>query len=653
MPLRKSHKPQRPYEAYQPYEQQYRTAGQAQSESAAAAVAQLWSVGPHLAIAADPPDAPGQALNALGSVSEVKDALLVLVATPDGGPVLRDCLPRLTQIAGERGADRLVLAASGLAAKPASPTGRRPAQRVAATTGLTVVAPDGVVRLSDEGVLRVGGPADAAWWTCPANGEPTLFGPEWPPLEPEWFGPAEWTVESTHAGLWIRPPGPDAALDVPAEIWVQVPSLVSRMAGDWRRKGIWIGFGPPPEIDAYPDGSESEPTIELPDLPLVEPTLELESAFEPDLSPVLEPVPSPVPVRVPVPTPTPEPEPARIAEPVLISEPTPAPEPTSVPEPEPAPIPEPVSDPEPVPTASAVRTASVVPTAFAEPAASVEPVDSIVPVEPVDSAVPTEPAVPKTPTVQRPPVPRRDNCSTEDRNVLRDALGPAYIRLAARTDHVVTRLPGLRTVPRDEVRPELAAVLLHHTDAKQPADREALAAAARAGTTDPVLAAYLSCLTAGLRRLPSHQGMVLLGGHPADGTLDEFTPGIVLHEPAPISALPAEDVYLGAPVEFAVWSTTGHRTNLFGAAGEEPEVVFQPGTSFRVLEVTAASEETNGVTRILLREADPTTHERADELDVRALRRMRPLLDRRSAIPDHELRRIPHPQRVHLSPGLY
>ncbi|MFG3345730.1 hypothetical protein ACGF1Z_11795 [Streptomyces sp. NPDC048018] len=134
-------------------------------------------VGPHLLIA---PEETAAALTpVLSGLPPLPGALLVLAAAPDAAPVLRHALPDLVALAAERGANRLVLAASGLAAQ--GPGGRRPVQAVAATADFPVVAPDAAVSVEPDGTLRLAVPG--AWWLAGPGEEPVELGPGWPPQE--------------------------------------------------------------------------------------------------------------------------------------------------------------------------------------------------------------------------------------------------------------------------------------------------------------------------------------------------------------------------------------------------------------------------------------------------------------------------------------
>ncbi|MEV7773068.1 hypothetical protein [Kitasatospora sp. NPDC086791] len=241
----------------------------------------------------------------------------------------------------------------------------------------------------------------------------------------------------------------------------------------------------------------------------------------------------------------------------------------------------------------------------------------------------------------------------DDRDAVRALLGEHYQRCSARVDQVATRLPALRSTAKDDIKPDLAAVLLHHGDTGIPVPRAELVAAARSG--DPALAPFLRCLGSGLRRLPSHHGAVLLcappGPEPAD-LLSHYRVGRRLTEPAPVTGLAATAVELpGATVEFFIWSATARRTAVFGSGTtEEPRVTFTPGTTFTVLATTPA-DPTGRPARVLLRESGPTDADPAAR-DRSALTRLTTWLDRRDQLPATERHPIEDPTPFHLTPGV-
>ncbi|MEV4615641.1 hypothetical protein AB0K43_24070 [Kitasatospora sp. NPDC049258] len=313
------------------------------------------------------------------------------------------------------------------------------------------------------------------------------------------------------------------------------------------------------------------------------------------------------------------------------AEPPPAPEPVqpATPYPPPAPYP-PAVDPEPAPAAG--PEAVPVPEPPPEPLPVPEPVATGRVFEPQDFA----PAA----TVSGP----------ADRDALRALLGDQYQRCASRVEQAATRLPGLRSHGKDDIKPDLVAVLLHHTDTGTPASRPELVAAARSGAPGR-LAPYLTCLGSGLRRLPSHHGAVLLGADLAAEALAAYPVGRQLLEPAPLAGLTSPAVALGTAVEFAIWSTTGRRTAAFGATGEEAQVVFAPGTRFVVVEVLPAGGPDRPA-RVLLRETAATTGADSADRDRSARERLHTWLARRDKVAAGERRAVERPERFRLSPGI-
>ncbi|MEU4081855.1 hypothetical protein DEJ45_01020 [Streptomyces venezuelae] len=141
------------------------------------------TVGPHLLISsAETAAALAPILDALPPLS---DTLLVLAAAPDAAPRLRHTLHDLVLLARERGASRLLLAASGLAAP--GPDGARPVRAVATAADFTVIAPDGVASVEPDGTLRLAEPG--TWWLAEPGQEPYELGPGWPPEAAETAAP--------------------------------------------------------------------------------------------------------------------------------------------------------------------------------------------------------------------------------------------------------------------------------------------------------------------------------------------------------------------------------------------------------------------------------------------------------------------------------
>lgn len=150
---------------------------------------------------------------------------------------------------------------------------------------------------------------------------------------------------------------------------------------------------------------------------------------------------------------------------------------------------------------------------------------------------------------------------------------------------------------------DVLAVHLYLTTPDGPLGHRALGAALRAG--DPRMLPYAACLASGLGRMVPYRGAAFRSG---DELADERTvPGRVLRAPGPVSALTANLRGPSATTRYAVWSENGRRVRLErggartsdGAPAESAdEVVFSPGTTFRVLGV----REVRGSGVVLLRD---------------------------------------------------
>ncbi|KJY26339.1 hypothetical protein, partial [Streptomyces sp. NRRL S-495] len=318
------------------------------------------------------------------------------------------------------------------------------------------------------------------------------------------------------------------------------------------------------------------------------------------------------------------------------------------------------------PTSPSAPSAPFAPFAGPEPEPPSEPVAPEEPTEePTEEQAPEptpEPPVtaPEAPAAVPEPAPARyfglddspapvTASSAAERDTVRAQLGDHYHRCTGRVELLATRLPGLRSTSQDDFKPDLAAVLLHHTDAGVPATRAALIAAARSG--DPELRPFLRCLGSGLRRLPSHHGAVLLGagaGLDPESVLAHYPTGRQFREPAPLAGLTAPGAELpGSSVEFLVWSATGRRTSVFDPTDGPAQAAFPPGTAFTVVGQVPADGDRPAC--VLLRESggDPSERNR------NSLTRLRAWLERRAAMPPAERPRAESPERFHLTPGVH
>ncbi|GAA4622896.1 hypothetical protein GCM10023196_016920 [Actinoallomurus vinaceus] len=259
-----------------------------------------------------------------------------------------------------------------------------------------------------------------------------------------------------------------------------------------------------------------------------------------------------------------------------------------------APVPSPNPRPS-APSAEPIAAERPSTTTVAGPAASdpVTPSRTAEP-SPADRAVPPAPPAEPQPGPAsvaggaRPgPVARPLRRSTEaERAEFRSLIQPIWERHSAAVNRALTRMPALRGGQVDAARIDLVAVHVHLSGGLgEPYGRES-GSPGGPGFPD----SYRACLTSGLSRLPSYRGAAVRGGLSAGAGLERFVPGTVLRGPGPVSALPIGGAAgLSAAVGgYVIWSSTGRRVRpLLGSgsgAGSE-EVVFSPGTAFRVLGV--------------------------------------------------------------------
>ncbi|MBD0735983.1 hypothetical protein [Streptomyces sp. CBMA29] len=205
------------------------------------------------------------------------------------------------------------------------------------------------------------------------------------------------------------------------------------------------------------------------------------------------------------------------------------------------------------------------------------------------------------------------------RAVFRELVGDGWEGHAAAVDGLLERKLALRGDEREAARLDLVAVHAYLTADEGPLCQRELARGLRAGEARSQ--AYAGCVASGLRRLPSYRGVALRGGA-ADGA--EPRVGALLQDPAPVGALARIPAEGGTAVRYAIWSTTGREVGDLAADGE---VVFAPGTGFRVLGTWTAPA---GTSVVLLRElpAHATTYmDGARELSPRDLAALTELKD--------------------------
>ncbi|MFF0220955.1 hypothetical protein [Streptomyces sp. NPDC004629] len=197
------------------------------------------------------------------------------------------------------------------------------------------------------------------------------------------------------------------------------------------------------------------------------------------------------------------------------------------------------------------------------------------------------------------PVPPRHRSTTPERDSFRRLAEPVWERHSAAVNRALAGMPALRGEEQEAARTDLIALRMYLHNGEGPLGPAELTRSLRAG--EQRLVPYAGCLASGLGRLPSYRGAVLRGGTDVPG-LGGLRPGDVLRDPAPLSGLPLDPAGKDrvAGVGFAIWSITGRRVRQLLDGGDE--VVFAPGTAFKVLDV-----RTDAASRLVLLRQLPDT----------------------------------------------
>ncbi|MFH9615170.1 hypothetical protein ACH4MM_15855 [Streptomyces pratensis] len=176
----------------------------------------------------------------------------------------------------------------------------------------------------------------------------------------------------------------------------------------------------------------------------------------------------------------------------------------------------------------------------------------------------------------------------EERAVFRTLAEAEWERDGAAVARMLMRMPALRGREQEAARADLIALRLYLRGTDGPLNSAALHRAFETG--EGRLLPYAACVASGLRRMPAFRGAVVRGAGP------EETPaaGSLLRDAGPLSALPlgGDDPVPGG-ARHVIWSVTGRRVRqMFDGAAHATrtdEVVFPPGTVFRVLDIRQES----------------------------------------------------------------
>ncbi|MEY9932107.1 hypothetical protein ABH926_006756 [Catenulispora sp. GP43] len=179
-----------------------------------------------------------------------------------------------------------------------------------------------------------------------------------------------------------------------------------------------------------------------------------------------------------------------------------------------------------------------------------------------------------------------------ERQWLRRNLAGQYDATAGSVARILSEFPGLRAggAPTADVLVDLVAVQLYLSGHTRRFDD-----LVRSGAGGPHVP-LARCIASGLRRLPSHRGPVLMRAELTERDVRWYGGRKVVTEWAFAPGVTGGRLRLPGAVEVLIWSMTARRTHL--VAPEHPDqVVFLPGTSFKVLSAT-----TDDGPRVLLRE---------------------------------------------------
>jgi hypothetical protein len=293
------------------------------------------------------------------------------------------------------------------------------------------------------------------------------------------------------------------------------------------------------------------------------------------VAPALRPMqPQPQPLRMQPAQPQPlQMQPAQPPAPAPPSVPAPAATPAAAPGPAPAPAPTAPVQPQPQPqfieNAPSVPAAQPVTSAAASakrrPAA--RPVKSTIRVQPV-------------PTAQCSVLPR-DGGLAKERDWLRRNLSKQYDATASSVARILSEYPGLRagsSASDTEVLTDLVALRLYLTGKIGGLD-EAVRAA-KVGPHVPLA----RCVAAGLRRLPSYRGPLRTRAPLSDEQVRWYGARSLVTEWSFLPAIASAGLELPGTAEILIWSMSARRTGLLDPSRLD-QVVFPPGTSFKVLSV--------------------------------------------------------------------
>ncbi|MFD4032262.1 hypothetical protein ACFWVP_17480 [Streptomyces sp. NPDC058637] len=205
-----------------------------------------------------------------------------------------------------------------------------------------------------------------------------------------------------------------------------------------------------------------------------------------------------------------------------------------------------------------------------------------------ESATADDSDVPRAPL---PPVPLDigHRSSEAERTAFRALAGGMWDRHGAAVARSLARMPALRGKEQEAARADLIALRMSLHISEGPLSHGAVTRALR--EYEPDMLPYGACVASALNRLPSYRGALLrgMGSDPtAEGSPALPRPGTLLRDAAQLSTTPFDSTRTATMPggTYVIWSVSGRRVRQLSDHARGPdEVVFAPGTLFRVLDV--------------------------------------------------------------------
>ncbi|MEU5556434.1 hypothetical protein AB0H47_09945 [Streptomyces globisporus] len=179
--------------------------------------------------------------------------------------------------------------------------------------------------------------------------------------------------------------------------------------------------------------------------------------------------------------------------------------------------------------------------------------------------------------------------SEAERTAFRALAGDMWDRHGAAVARALARMPALRGKEQEAARADLIALRMYLHLSEGPFSHGALTWSLRDRELD--LLPYGACVASALNRMPSYRGAVLRGTTASGdgGRPGPPRPGTLLRDAALLSTVRLDAGTAPPPGDsYVIWSVAGRRVRQFSEQRGPEEVVFAPGTLFRVLAVRRA-----------------------------------------------------------------